>query len=350
MNLLGRALLAGFSVAVSAGGLVRSRRRSARRGTSPELLDEAFVVGDGTRLPVQVWQPTREPIGTMVALHGFADWRRSFDVSAPLFAARGMLVYAYDQRGFGQTGTRGQWAGIEALSADLREVVAVLAERHPELPLVILGESMGASLALVAAARSDPPLADALLLAAPGVHAEGSRHDIAFRLAGIALPWLRAELQRGGQPWLLPEEARRFGNDPKLLGEVSAEAYEGLVEVARQAGEVNRAKLPPTLVLHGALDTTVPEEAIGRLMSRLQPPASLLSYPTRHHLLLHEEDVDRVVDDCMAWLEPLLPAARDLRRKKRTPAAARLAEPGARVAPQTAEQPSQPRQVVKAAE
>ena len=329
MNLLWRALLAGFSVALAAGSLLRPRKRPVRRHGSPNLLDQALVAADGTRLPFRVWRPQGEPLAVIVALHAFGDWREGFAACAPLFAARGLMVYAYDQRGFGETRSRGEWAGAETLGGDLVDVVRAIRERHAELPLAILGESMGGAVALAAFDRPEPPAADALVLVAPGVRGDlplRQLHDVALRLGALALPWLTIELRRGGRPWLLPEEAERFADDPQILRDLNVTTYEGLIELAERASAVPRGALPPTLVIYGSLDTTVPEAAITQLMTRLGNRGALREYPDRHHLLLHEHNVDQVVDDCIAWLEPLLAAARERRRLEQAAAAAAARE------------------------
>jgi len=63
------------------------------------------------------------------------------------------VTYAYDQRGFGKSPTRGRWPGTDTLVEDARAVAALLHERYPDLPIYVVGESMGGALALVAADR-----------------------------------------------------------------------------------------------------------------------------------------------------------------------------------------------------
>lgn len=309
MNLLSRALLAGLSVAVAAGGLLRARPRPVRRRRSPELRDDAVVASDGTRLPVTVWRPEQPALGIIIALHGFGDHRHAFDAAGPLFAAGGLTLYAFDQRGFGETRTRGAWPGVENLVGDVRDVSRAVRSAHPGLPLALLGESMGGAVALAAATEAE---VDALVLSAPAVRGDLSDRqldDLALRLAALALPWLSVEVEQGGRPWLLPGEAKRFAEDPLIIRELSAGTYEGLIELANRAIDVSRAKTRPALVLHGGLDTALPRQVVDVLMSRLGASATLETYPERHHLLLHERGIEEVVDDILRWLRPVLAAA-----------------------------------------
>ena len=70
----------------------------------PALTDEYFITADGTRLPYQMWRPTADPDAVILALHGFNDYSNAFARPAAWWAERGVLTYAYDQRGFGATG------------------------------------------------------------------------------------------------------------------------------------------------------------------------------------------------------------------------------------------------------
>ena len=103
----------------------------------------------------------------LLAVHGFNDYSTAFDDPAEDWTAAGLLVYAYDQRGFGDTENRGIWAGTATLAADLTAVTAALQRRHPELPLYIVGESMGGAVALAALGSDDPPQTDGAVLVAP---------------------------------------------------------------------------------------------------------------------------------------------------------------------------------------
>lgn len=311
VNLLSRALLAGLSVAVAAGGLLRSRPPAARRRHAPALADDAIVAADGTRLPVDIRPATgAAPRGVVLALHGFGDHRKAFTAITPYLTDGGLTLYAYDQRGFGEGRNHGRWPGVDNLVGDLADAVTAIRLRHPDLPLALLAESMGGAIALVAVDRID---VDALVLAAPAVRgglAEPRGEDLALRLAAVALPWLAVEVGEGGRPWLLPDEAKRIAEDPLIIRELSAGTYDGLAALSAQAADLPPAKTPPVLLLHGDLDTTIPTSAIDTLAKDLGGSAKLIRYPTRHHLLLHELGLEAVARDILDWLGPVLENAK----------------------------------------
>jgi acylglycerol lipase len=272
------------------------------RRLAPALHDDAVIAGDGVRLPLISWRP-EQPAAIMLGLHGYGDYRRAFRLAGPWLAARRIALFAYDQRGFGES-ARGRWPGAAELIQDLAEAVLLLRERHPALPLYVIGESMGGSVALAGLGQGKVAGVDRLLLAAPAVRGGvplRELHDLALRLGALALPWLAVALRRGARPWLEPGEAARLADDPLILREISVSAYDGLIELANQASADPAAPMPPTLLLYGELDTTIPRVAIDDLALR-HDHLTLKLYPEHHHLLLHEKGAQAVLEDCLAWL------------------------------------------------
>lgn len=92
---------------------------------------ERSVLSAGLRLSVVEWGPTD---GRPVLLgHGVFDFARVFDVFAPLLAASGFRVVAWDQRGHGDSDR----AHCYSWHADLRDAALVLASiESPRVALV----------------------------------------------------------------------------------------------------------------------------------------------------------------------------------------------------------------------
>jgi alpha-beta hydrolase superfamily lysophospholipase len=297
--------LAGLAVALLAGPALRPRAPRRPRRQRPGLEPDHLLTGDGVRLPLDAWLPDRPASAVLLGLHGYGDYREAFGLAGRWLAARRVAVYAYDQRGFGQTRMRGRWAGAEALIGDCADAAAALRAAHPELPLAILGESMGGSVALAGLASGRVVGVDRLILAAPGVRGDvqlRQLHDLTLRLGALALPWLRVELRRGDRPWLDPEESRRLAEDPLILRRLSVGTYDGLIELANLATLADPTRFPPTLLLYGELDGTIPRTGIDELALRLGDRCTLRTYPERHHLLLHERGAEEVFADCLRWL------------------------------------------------
>jgi pimeloyl-ACP methyl ester carboxylesterase len=166
---------------------------------APRLEDEAVVLADGVRLPLRRWDARDgAPRGIILALHGFNDYGNAFDLPALYWAERGVTTYAYDQRGFGDTESKGIWAGTETLARDAGAVARLVRARHPGVPFFLLGESMGGAV-LLAAANPELPPADGVILVAPAVRGRDTM-NVLYRatlwLGAHTIPW--AELSAKG--------------------------------------------------------------------------------------------------------------------------------------------------------
>lgn len=106
--------------------------------------------------------------GILLISHGLAEHSARYARLAERMAGEGFQVYAHDHRGHGFTtapdAPRGQFAprgGIARVVEDMRAVRAHAAGRHPGLPVVQFGHSMGGLMAL-AFAEAHPAEIDAL--------------------------------------------------------------------------------------------------------------------------------------------------------------------------------------------
>jgi len=276
---------------------------------------DAILTEDGYRLPLYAWRPDGEPRAVIVGAHGFDDYVRAFDGAAYQWADAGIIVYAYDQRGFGSTSDPGIWAGTDTLVADLTAVVRLIHRRHPDLPLVVVGESMGAAAAMVAAVR-DPELpADGLVLVAPAVWSNDLAPFYQRWGRAIAVNLVPGLVVSGDGLDLVPtdniEMLREMAADPLVLKENRLDTVDGLLNLMGEAFRVSDEVGLPTLVLYGDNETIVPEAPIRALVDQLNEagsPVTLAFYPDGYHMLLRDLSADVPVADIASWtLDPSAP-------------------------------------------
>jgi len=288
------------------------------------LKETNLVAGDGATLPLRRWLPEEEPRAVILALHGMNDYAHAFALPAIDWQQDRIATYAYDQRGFGGALPRGRWAGVDAMTSDLRDAIRALRAEHPGVPIYVLGESMGGAVAL--AALDDPEGLDVsgLVLVAPAVWGRETMpapYRVGLFLAAHSLPWLElGSAQVGRQPtdnlWVLREMAR----DPGVLKATRVDAVWGVVNLmdAALAG-ADDAHLP-VLVLYGEKDRIIPRGPTLELIDRLpEERVSVALYEEGWHMLLRDLQGWRVAEDVAAWVgEPAAPLpsgadARDVR-------------------------------------
>ena len=257
---------------------------------------------------VTTWAPAKAPRAVILALHGFNDYRAAFEQLGRHAAGQGVLVEAYDQPGFGARSDRGRWQGSDALVAELDRSLRDLRTRYPGTPVFVLGESMGAAVAVVALARPDAPPIDGLILVAPAVWSGDSLprgYRTTLRLIAGLVPPLRVT---GGHLGLQAsdniEMLKALGSDPLYLRETRIDAVAGLVELMDQANEAATRLQVHTLVLFGGHDEIVPARDARRFVAAL-PSArcSVVTYLDGWHLLLRDHQRARVLADILAWAE-----------------------------------------------
>lgn len=277
----------------------------------PQLEQDRLVARDGAVLPLQRWVPDGPPRAVLLALHGFGDYAAGFEIPGPEWARQGIATYAYDQRGFGRTATRGRWAGTEALVADLADALDQLRGRHPATPLFVLGESMGGAVIMVASARGALAGADGIVLSAPAVRgsaAIGPVGSFMLRVLAHSVPWLAGP--SGGQGFRPTDNdavLRAWAEDRLILRNARLDMAWGLVGLMDEAVAAAPRLDQPMLVLVGARDALVPGGAMARMLASL--PAApgtdrrrIAVYENGWHLLLRDLDAARVRADVAHWM------------------------------------------------
>lgn len=147
--------------------------------------DRITVVIDGDRskqlhLPLYEWYPKdKEPIGMLLAIHGLTLHGNCYEVLGKVFAAEGFYACAPDMRGFGRCyaddkqvfavdGVSKQNVDYDGSYSDIVALAQSLKRDHPNLPLFVMGESLGTSMCVKLAAEH-PELVTGLLLSGPTV-------------------------------------------------------------------------------------------------------------------------------------------------------------------------------------
>lgn len=237
--------------------------------------DEAEITSfDGLRLRASYYDNPAGR-GLLVACHGYrSDGVRDFASALRFYHDHGLSILLIDQRASGRSEGRYITFGVRE-SRDVRDWCLWARERHPELPVVLAGLSMGASTVLMAS--DDLPENVRVLLADCGY--DSPWDELAF----VA----RHDLHPAAQV-LLP------GVDLfcRLLGGF------GLRE--RSASDSLSRCRRPVFFVHGEADGFVPPECSAKNRAACAGPTALLSVPGAEHgisFLVDREGYLRALDD-----------------------------------------------------
>lgn len=280
----------------------------------PALLENHIIAHDGYRLPLLRWQPEGSTQRVVLAVHGYGDHAGAFEaLKEPVVQATGTAVYAYTQRGFGDTRNAGLWPGRETLVNDLAMVVTLLRERYPERPLYLIGESMGGAVVLLA--LRDTLDVDGAIVMAPAVW--GLQTMPWYQRMGL---WLGVRLFPGASfsgdatqrmmdivPTDDPEVMRALQRDPLFWKRSRTDTLYYLTQLMTEALERGTGFPVPTLLLYGLKDKIVPQRPVCEWLKKVEAtdPEHLRTaiYPDGYHMLTRYTGSDTVLADIAAWLQ-----------------------------------------------
>jgi alpha-beta hydrolase superfamily lysophospholipase len=283
----------------------------------------SLLVGtaDGTRLIGQRWTADGAARAALVLAHGMGEHSLRYDRLGRALSAAGIDMLAVDQRGHGRTaamagaplGSLGP-AGWDGLAADFALVVRSTRKERPELPIAVLGHSMGSwvvqqfllehSADVVAAVLSGTA---ALELVLAGVDPTRELDLTAFN---APFP------PRTGYEWLSrdPAEVDQYVAEPMCGFGLDPAGVQGMVDAAPRL--LDTSGLRPGLPLYVLAGTEDPVHggtaALGPLLDRYRAAGLDVTtrlYPGGRHEMFNETNRDEVVADLIAWLDGILPAS-----------------------------------------
>lgn len=277
----------------------------------PVLNKDNAVMDDGYELPLTVWRPKDRPQAIVLALHGFNDYRNAFFGLGPRFAAGSVITYAYDQRGFGETAERGIWPGTERIAADAKEMVRLICQRHQNLPLFLLGHSMGGAVVITMMQNLNSSCVSGVILVAPAVW--GWQTMLIWQRSAL---WLAAHVApayivTGEGLDIAPsdniEMLKALSSDPLVIKKTRIDSIYGLTDLMETALLAGSQLATPALILYGEKDEIIPARPICQMLDRLPaPPTSrwrLVLYPDGYHMLMRDLQGEVVITDMLSWIQ-----------------------------------------------
>lgn len=270
------------------------------------IADNSVLAGDLTVLPLKSWLPKKKPKAVIIALHGFNDYSNAFQSAGSYFKERGIAVYAYDQRGFGQAPYTGIWANYKNLVGDLEQCVRQVKNKWPNTPVYVLGESMGGAVAILAAAKPDFPRLDGVILSAPAVWGEETMSPLYSGTLWLAAHTLPSYQLTGSDLKILASNnipmLQRMAADPLVLKKTRVDAIYGIVQLMDKAYLAVPEVKVPVLLLYGGKDQVIPSQPIDLALQRFNVPVTYAFYTEGYHMLIRDIQGETVMADIRSWI------------------------------------------------
>lgn len=271
LALLGLSLGACMPPSWGAAALLHPGKRVAVERASPPH-ETLWFAGSGVRLKGWRFRTSAPRRGTIVYLHGVASNRGFGGGLAEHFVPRGFDVVAYDSRAHGESeGDACTYGYYEKV--DLSRVLDALPDAGP---IVLLGTSMGAAVALQAAAEDRRVSA---------VVAVATFSDL--RTAAAERAPFFASKGNIDEAFRMAEEQGKFKVD-----DVAPVAAAARITI-------------PVLVIHGASDNETPPAHSARVYEALHGPKQLLLVPHAGHNNSINAQTWITIDDWLdRWIGP----------------------------------------------
>ncbi|KAH9922586.1 Alpha/Beta hydrolase protein [Amylocystis lapponica] len=284
--------------------------------TSPVVFTEAWLPGSvDHQFYTRTYTGSDTPRGIILFVHGFAEHIVRYEDAHRTWAARSFKVFAYDQRGFGRTALDTEHRSKEAaygkishrdLLQDLEFWVRRLHAEHTELPLFLVGHSMGGGLAFIFVTPRRVRRSDTVQMVS-GVVDTKPVSKITRAVAGRVATYLPHLHFPAGIP--LRCIMHDLSRDPALLGRKGT--LRGLSDMLNAGEQLlwtdwkNWPTRIPVLFLHGTGDKVTSHKATEDFfMNIAAEDKKLILFPDAYHELAFEgEEVrEKVVEDCVVWI------------------------------------------------
>ncbi|TAJ84275.1 alpha/beta hydrolase [Reyranella sp.] len=273
--------------------------------------EETFDSAGGVKIFLRAWLPHAAPRAVVVICHGVNSHGGQYLWSGAELSKAGFATYALDLRGRGKSdGERFYVEDVADYVADVAGTVRIAKQRHPGLPVFLLGHSAGGVTSAVYTLDNQAELAGFIC------------ESFAFQVPapGFALAAIKGLSHIAPRLPVLKLKMEDFTRDPQALAALNADpltAHEvqpaATVAALVRADERLREEFPtiklPVFILHGTEDkATVPAGSQFFFDTVGSTDKALKLYEGHYHDLLNDTGKEGVMADIVAWIDKRLPA------------------------------------------
>jgi alpha-beta hydrolase superfamily lysophospholipase len=267
-----------------------------------------YITADGTHLAMQVWNlaPGSAVRGSVLIVHGLGEHIGRYEHVAQQLNAWGFAVCGYDQWGHGESaGVQGSLPNDTKLLDDLADVVDYMRQHMPpEMPLILLGHSMG-GLVVARFVSLRMRIVDGCILSSPALDAGLS----AFQKFLVALlpriaPNLRVRNRLNAQ--LIshdPAVVAAYQADPLVHDRISARLGRFIANAGPATVATAAQWVVPTLLMYAGEDHLVNAEGSRRFAAAT--PKRLVEsecFDSMYHEIFNELGSGEVFATLQHWL------------------------------------------------
>jgi acylglycerol lipase len=275
-----------------------------------------FIGQKGVTIATGTWIPDDEsPRAAIILVHGYGEHMGRYSHVIEALVQHGYIVYALDHRGHGKSGgLRAHVDRFDDFVDDLHLLVQRVRYEQRQLPVFMVGQSMGGLISTRYALRHQDALAG-LIVTAPALIIGADVSPFIKRMARLLATLLPKQPlikpTKSSESILSrdPEIDQGWQNDPLCYkGKARPRlSYEFMLAGMNARARAHELKLP-LLVMYGDCDTFVggAQELFEQAQSE---DKTLRVWQECRHEIFNELDKDEVIAFMLAWLNARVPKA-----------------------------------------
>ncbi len=259
----------------------------------------------------QTWKIQSQSQWIAIFVHGQGEHSGRYAEIAEYFTEKNVAVYALDHVGHGKSaGKRGCIMRFSDYTDDLNILVDIAKQAAPELPIVLVGHSLGG---LIAAdyATQYPEKQNLVVLSSPLFKLKLEVPAVK-RIVGNLLSNVLPKLTLGNEidPAVLstdPENAIRYTEDPLVHDKVSTRWFTEMTSRMNFIHENTKLLKNPILIMHGGDDSVLDPDGSKQIHEKIQVADKKLKiWEGMYHEIFNETQRTSVFDYAYEWIQPRL--------------------------------------------
>ena len=256
------------------------------------------------------WSPAGDPKGVIVLIHGLSDHAGRFRHVGSYFASSGYAMILADLPGHGRSfGKRGHLHSFDKVMDDISIFLAEARRRHPTLPLVLYGHSMGGNLVMNYLIRNKPNVAGAIVTS-PWLRLNFKLplyKAILATLVNLVFPSMTQP--DGIIPSFLShdeEVARKYIADPLVHHRISVRTYLEISHAGEYALKHADEVACPLLLMHGTDDHLTSFSASREFSEKVIVEHTFKAWEGLFHELHNEFEKEAVLAFIKNWFDSVI--------------------------------------------
>ena len=261
----------------------------------------------------QHWTPEDEPKAILLVVHGLAEHSGRYMNVVNHFVPSGYAVYGIDHVGHGKSdGERVYVDRFQDYVNTLKNYFDMIHDWHPDIPVIMIGHSMGGLIGAAYLLEHQQELCGAVL-SGPGVKVPDNISKaviFAGKVLSIVMPKSGIiQLEADGIS-SDPAVVDAYINDPlvftgKITARLGAEMIKTMQRVTEKAPEISL----PIMIVQGSADRLIDPSGAQSLYDLVgSTDKTIQIYDGFYHEVFNEPEHEQVLNDVQKWIEALLNA------------------------------------------